>query len=248
MSIKKLLRRSPQHAYTGKYGSLHEARSESNNSQDYGNKRYDKRSINKLSLHEKYTHGRNMIILSTAGHQKNWNIINIGGGVNPIFSHLSHIQKLNTKCFTLEREEICEKLNSKIPEKYSDNLFYTSSIDQIDHTHIDIAYFGSSIQYIEEHQSLLLGIIKKSPKFIIFSESIFTDEDKDYYVLQTNMGTNVFPNRFTSLENLDSFLHKHQYRASLNMAVPGPHDHERINRSTYECRTLIYKREINISS
>jgi len=246
--FKNLFRKESSYIYVEKYDSLEEARSISKNTQDYGNKKYDKRSISKLSFDEKYTNGRNLIIptiISTNEQQKIWRIIDIGGGVNSIFSHLNHRQKSNTQCFVLEREEVSSKLNEKVPEKYRNNLFYTSDINQINISQLDIAYFGSSIQYIENHQALLLEIFSKTPRFIIFSESIFTDEENDYYVLQTNMGSSSFPNRFTSQRKIDHFLNNNGYTIVLNLAIPGPHTHESIDRSTYECRTLIYQRSTN---
>jgi len=250
-SINKLFRKKSSYIYTGKYDSLDDTRIISNNAQGYGNKKYDKRSINKLTFNEKYTHGRNLIIpiiISTNSQQKKWKIIDVGGGVNSIFSHLDRTQKLNTTCFILERKEVSNKLNSKVPEKYRKNLSYISNINQTKIPKLDIAYFGSSIQYIENYQELLLDIISKTPRFIIFSESIFTNEERDYYVLQVNMGSNTFPNRFTSQTKINSFLKNHGYTITLDLAIPGPHTHEWIDRSTYDCRTLIYQIRTSTSS
>jgi len=52
--FKNLFRKESSYIYVEKYDSLEEARSISKNTQDYGNKKYDKRSISKLSFDEKY--------------------------------------------------------------------------------------------------------------------------------------------------------------------------------------------------
>jgi len=242
--IKKLFYIKRTAVYRGKYSSLAKAQTAPHLQQSYGSSSYDKRALRKFTTHEKHTHGRNMIIplMLSISNQKKWTIIDIGGGVNSVFSHLNHRQKQKTTCYTIERPEITEQLNQQVPEAYNHHLLYTSDLQEVNSDSVDIAYFGSSIQYIEDYPSFLEHIFKLSPKIIIFAESIFTDEEEDYYVLQQNMKPNIFPNNFISTEKINTIMSNNGYSCTLELTIPGEHSHETIHHSEYECKTLIYKR------
>ena len=168
-------------------------------------------------------------------------ILDIGGGVNSVFSHLDQIKKQKQQCFVLERPEVTLDLNSKIPKKYSNHLKYIDSIADI--KELDIAYFGSSVQYIEDYKALIQKIATISPEFIIFSESIFTNENEDYFVLQVNMFPDVFPNRFISEKKLVVLMRNLNYQCTYSRAVSGDFSHETIDRTTYDCKTLVFKKQ-----
>jgi len=242
--IKKIFHKNRTAIYRGKYYSLAEARAHTHEKQTYGNASYDKRALKKFTTHEKYTHGRNMIIpiILSIINQQNWKIIDIGGGVNSVFSHLNSPQKQKTTCHKIERPDIIQPLNQQIPEKHKQNLLYISDLKEIHSGSIDIAYFGSSIQYIENYPLFLENIFKLSPQLIIFSESIFTSEKEDYYVLQQNMAPNIFPNNFISKTKMNTIMHNNGYSPTLELTIPGEHTHKEIHRSEYDCKTLIYKK------
>ena len=168
-------------------------------------------------------------------------ILDIGGGVNSVFSHLDQIKKQKQQCFVLERPEVTLDLNSKIPKKYSNHLKYINSIADI--KELDIAYFGSSVQYIEGYEALIQKIATFSPELIIFSESIFTNENEDYFVLQVNMFPDVFPNRFISEKKLVVLMRNLNYQCTYSRAVSGDFSHETIDRTTYDCKTLVFKKQ-----
>jgi len=240
--IAKLLNKRPGYIYQDRFESKEEAIKHSKNLQNYGSKVYDSRAIKKLKFEERHTQGRNMIVpltLSVLGKDK-CTILDVGGGVNAIFSHLSPIQKQQCQCFVLERPEIVKRLNDKIPTEYKHNLHYIDSIDGIES--IDIAYFGSSVQYIDNHETLLEKISKRSAEFVIFSESIFTSNHKDYFVLQVNMFPDVFPNQFLSEQKLTKLMSTAHYQCTYNKAVAGDFSHKTIKRDSYDCKTLVFKR------
>jgi putative methyltransferase (TIGR04325 family) len=242
--LKKLLNRRPKHIYQNRFYSRKEAFSHSKSPRDYGSKAYDSRAIKKLKFKERYTQGRNMIVplVLSILNKDRCVILDIGGGVNAVFSHLNSTQKQQYQCFVLERTEVVSNLNSKIPIKNKNNLQYVDSADDI--KMIDVAYFGSSIQYIENYKTLLKQISKLTPEFIIFSESIFTAEDEDYFVLQVNMFPDVFPNRFISENKLINLMRGLNYQCTYNRAVAGDFSHASIDRNSYDCKTLVFKRTL----
>lgn len=243
--LTKLFGKRSKYTYIDRFDSRKDAVAHSKNSQDYGSKSYDSRAVKKLEFDERYTQGRNTVvplILSTLP-KGGIAILDIGGGVNPVFSHLDQVQKQQCRCFVLERPEIVQSLNKRVPEKYDKYLCYVDSISNI--KSIDIAYFGSSIQYIENYKILLQKISALSPEFIVFSESIFTNESKDYFVLQVNMFPDVFPNRFVSEQKLINLMDSLNYQCTYNRNIPGEFSHDTINRTTYDCKTLLFKTATN---
>jgi len=184
------------------------------------------------------------IVLATIKN-KHRVILDIGGGVNSIFSHLSTTQKKINSCYVLEREEVSSKFNKIVPEKYKGNLKYISSINDIPYNNLDIVYFGSSIQYIKEYKELILNLVKLRPQIIIFSESIFSQLPDDIWVLQQNMGSNIFPNLFVAEEKFIAFMDNLGYSCTLNIESPinkpDGHSHSQIPRDQYKCKTLIFK-------
>jgi putative methyltransferase (TIGR04325 family) len=243
--LTRLLRKRSKYIYKDFFMTREDANLNLKSNSNYGSKSYDSRAIKNLKFSEKYTQGRDMIVplvLSILNKNK-CTILDIGGGVNAVFSHLSELQKSQYQCLVLERAEIIQSLNGKVSEKHGGYIQYIDSIDFV--TTMDIAYFGSSIQYIEDYELLLNKISMLSPQFIIFSESIFTKSTEDYFVLQVNMFPNIFPNRFVSEKKLTDLMDGLNYKCTYNKAVPGDFSHETIKRNSYDCKTLVFKRNID---
>jgi len=241
--LTKLFGKRSKYTYKDRFNSRKDAAAHSKNSQDYGSKSYDARAVKRLQFDECYTQGRSMIVplILSVLDKDQFAILDIGGGVNSVFSHLDQIKKQKQQCFVLERPEVTLDLNSKIPKKYSNHLKYIDSIADI--KELDIAYFGSSVQYIEDYKALIQKIATISPEFIIFSESIFTNENEDYFVLQVNMFPDVFPNRFISEKKLVVLMRNLNYQCTYSRAVSGDFSHETIDRTTYDCKTLVFKKQ-----
>lgn len=240
--LAKFLNKRPKYIYQDYFNTREEAISHSKNSQDYGSKAYDSRALKKLKLDERYTQGRNMIVPLSLSilNKSQCAILDIGGGVNAVFSHLSQMQKQQHQCFVIERTEVIKHLNNKVPEKHQQHLRYIDSVAELQTA--DIAYFGSSIQYIENPEALLNQISSLSPELIIFAESIFTNGNEDYFVLQVNMFPDIFPNRFVSEDKLMNLMSGLNYHCTYNRAVAGDFSHASIKRDTYDCKTLVFKR------
>ena len=245
-SIKQIINKlttKKRSVYRGSFDSYQEAFNNAKSSQTYGDQQYDKRSLLSINFDEPFTQGRNILIpflLSLLYSSKKTTILDFGGGVNSIFSHLSTEQRKHISCFIIEREELVDDLNQLINEKEIQNLYYKKSIDGIGT--IDIAYFGSSIQYVKNYEELLDQISSLKPEFIVFSESIFTKRNFDFYVIQINMKNNEFPNCFISEEKINSIMDNKGYKCIFSKAIDNKgHKHETINQSEYDCKTLIFR-------
>ena len=248
-SLKQLIRKwNPikKYVYYGEFASHEEALIFAKSSQSYGDKSYDNHSISRINFSEKITNGRNAIVplilaLSNLRNKKGAKILDYGGGVNPIFAHLSEREKEKIKCYVIERKELYEKLNNNVPEHLKNNLIYINSLNDL--KKIDLIYFGSSIQYIPNYESLLSDLLKLCPEFIIFSESIFTNDGRDYFVIQSNMKRNSFPNHFISEQAIVKELSNYGYQCIYNKPAGGNHSHKTIDKSTYSSRSIIFRRK-----
>ena len=240
--INKLISKKKS-VYRGFFGSYQEAFNNAKSSQTFGDQQYDKRSLLSINFDESFTQGRNMLIpllLSLLYSSKKTTIIDFGGGVNSIFSHLSIEQRKHISCIIIEREELVDDLNQLITEKKIQNLCCRKSIDGVGT--IDVAYFGSSIQYVKNYEELLEQISSLKAEFIVFAESIFTNRNFDFYVIQTNMKNNEFPNCFISEEKITSIMENKGYKCIFSKAIDNKgHKHETINQSEYDCKTLIFR-------
>jgi putative methyltransferase (TIGR04325 family) len=240
--IKLLFNKKNNSIYSGLYNTWSEAEKNSSKKQGYANKKYDNRSLKKFTVNEKYTSGRNMIvpIISATLKTDNFTILDIGGGVNSVFSHLSSSKAPLGLCYVLERDEVASKFNNLVPSQHTNVLKYISDVKSISHNALDIIYFGSSVQYIANYKTLIQSLIEFNPKYIIFSENIFTEIPNDIWVLQQNMGSDTFPNLFISEKKFIYFMKKNGYTCDLNFCTPGDHSHDQIDRKQYECKTLIF--------
>jgi len=230
--------------YEGKFSTIKEAKDNTKNSQSYGNKKYDVRCGKNFFLHDEYTSGRSMIvpILMTAlNPSKKTCILDIGGAANPVFLHLNPSQRKNTIFHIIDRHEAIRQIKSNNSQTKKEDIYLYSDITDVRTSNCDIAYFGSSIQYMDDYKSTLHILFQMKPSFIIISESIFTKEDEDFFVIQTNMKESLpFPNRFISLAKFKHFIESQGYKLKLNLKIPGPHTHESLDRNSYDCHTLIF--------
>ena len=122
--LKKILGQRPKYVYKDRFKTREEAVLSAQNIRDYGSKSYDSRSVKNLKFDEKYTQGRSMIvplILSTLDEGR-YTILDIGGGVNAVFSHLNEVQKALHQCLVLERAEVTQSLNKKIHQRKEKSL------------------------------------------------------------------------------------------------------------------------------
>lgn len=150
------------------------------------------------------------------------NILDYGGANNPQFPHLSKDMHEKTRHFIVDRNELIYliKANPKF-ESLNKNiqLILPDEFKNMD-AKIDIAFFGSTVQYLEELFNILKLLSSKGCKYIIISDSIFSDFTYDIYVKQINMRPSIFPNKWHSrslfIKNITAIGYKIIFECSNN--------------------------------
>ena len=102
---------------------------------------------------------------------------------------------------------------NKLKLKFKLKNFYP--IKNIKFKNVDFVYFGSCIQYFRNYKSYIKIILKKKPKYILFSgTSFYYDElKKDTFVVKQ---TNILPNNiflyFFNYRNFVKFFNNNGYK------------------------------------
>ena len=102
---------------------------------------------------------------------------------------------------------------NKLKLKFKLKNFYP--ITNIKFKNVDFVYFGSCIQYFKNYKSYIKIILKKKPKYILFSgTSFYYDElKKDTFVVkQTNILANNIFLYFFNYRNFVKFLNNNGYK------------------------------------
>ena len=124
-----------------------------------------------------------------------------GAGNLSLFYYLS--RKFKTIEYFFKDQLIIEEKVKKIIENEKIKNFYLS--DNVITHEIDLLYFGSSLQYIDNYKNVLKSFFKKS-KYILISQTPFFDNElyKETIVIkQLNMHPNI---NYLNLFNFDYFL------------------------------------------
>jgi putative methyltransferase (TIGR04325 family) len=170
-------------------------------------------------------------------------ILEIGGGDNPALLYIEKA-KINKNIFSsvIEKKSFVDKFEGKIPTEYKDRLEYKGSLNDIRNKKYDLVYFGSSIQYIVKHKDLFKDLFKFDPTHIVVSRTFFNrSNDEDYFVLQSNIASNLFPYKVMCLKKFIKFLSDNSYSLIYNVELPTQHKHEYLDSITY--RDLIFKKK-----
>ena len=139
-------------------------------------------------------------------------VIDIGGGPNPIYSYIKKATNITTKCFVLDTQKLVSIIKNKLPSRFKSDVKYISSFNEIKLKSVDIVYFNSSIQYLENYEQMIRKLIKLQPKYILISYTPFNKRNKNYYSIQYGVPGSVHPIIFFSPHKLITFLKKMKYR------------------------------------
>lgn len=176
----------------------------------------DTKYIENYSTNYKHFDAKDIIVpILLLNHQgSRINILDIGGGIFPIFNYLSDEDKKRVTCYVLERPEFVKKMySSSNKSKLDKNLVYIDSFDLIpSNMHFEITYFGSSIQYFPDYENMFVDLMKYRSKFFVISYSVFTTLESNIFVLQKNSYPSIFPNMFISEKKFDQFMVSLQYK------------------------------------
>jgi putative methyltransferase (TIGR04325 family) len=95
-----------------------------------------------------------------------------------------------------------------------DNIKVINDLYSIDNN-IDFAFFGSSIHYVSDYKKKLDIIIKKNPKYFIFSHTPFftsNKNNKDIVVKQVNIHPTINYAYLLEYNNFIKFMEKNNYK------------------------------------
>ena len=213
----------PINTYEGKYDSLEDIKKVLNQKELYLNKRFDLSAANKFyeaidnpNVYARSSQ-RNGLLLELLLQLKYKNIkakiLDYGGANNPQFPNLSLENKKNIH-YIVDREELISLI--KLKKKFlqlNKNIKLINSLEFKElKDFIDIAFFGSTVQYLEEFIQIINIIKDKGCKYIVISDSVFSNFKNDFYVKQINLYPSVFPNKWHSknlfLKNIDLIGYK----------------------------------------
>ena len=141
--IKRILKKKSFN-YTKKFKTYNLAENFLNKRNLYFDKRYTKKFFGPEhvdSVERFYAAS----IISVLSNKKKLNILDIGGGNNPIFSYIKKSTGLSTYCTVLETKKFANIISKKVPQKFRKYIKYKSDITKIKKK-FDIVCFISSIQ------------------------------------------------------------------------------------------------------
>lgn len=164
--------------------------------------KYRKVISNDYSPFTSHSHILDLIKITEKFKNKEINFLDYGAGSLELFAYLSKsIKKI--KYFYKDQDEYIHLIN-KI--KKNNNLKKLEILDTNNiNKNIDFAYFGASLQYINDYRKTLKKIFKKS-KFIIISQTPFYFNEKkqsDIVLKQLNLLDSI---NYLYLINYNSFL------------------------------------------
>ena len=179
-------------------------------------------------------------ILVSAFDKDDINILEVGGGENPIINYIKKSSDKKIYSEVIETKNFCKNISSFFDKNKISDLKYLDNYKKINFDKFDIAYFGSSIQYMPDSDFFLDKIFSSKIKFILILDTFFNLGDKDYYVLHK---ANKHPNKFFSYKNFhQKFLKKNFKCVFENKKTVLNYRHDSINISEYAIYDLIFKR------
>ena len=112
----------------------------------------------------------------------------------------------------LDTKKLVNIINRKIPNKYKSEIRYISSLDKLNLRNIDILYFNSSIQYLEDYEKIIVKLFKLNPKYILISYTPFHNKKKNFYSVQYGVPGSVHPIIFFSMPKFIRLMQKAKYK------------------------------------
>jgi putative methyltransferase (TIGR04325 family) len=153
------------------------------------------------------------LVLATGFEEKKEKItiLDYGGGMGD--SYLECLYSLGKCHLDIEYHildlDLTVKQGKKIFPKEMDIHFHTSFMDCPDN--LDMIYVGSTLQYINNYQSLLNELICCSPKYIFFTDH-FMGNAKTFATTQVNMKNRRMAYWIFNLVEIVSFLENKGYK------------------------------------
>ena len=206
----KFLKKQQSLDYGKIFSSYKKAKNYSNNVGVYFDKRFTKfEGPNEVNIADRFYIAS---VLPSLFKKKKLNILDFGGGPNPIYSYIKKTTNISTKCYVIDTEKLVKIIEKKIPKKYKSDVKYISSIDKLKIKSFDIVYFNSSMQYLENYEYILKKISKFKPCYILISYTPMSLKNKNSYTVQYGVPGSIHPIIFFSSLKLKKLLLKLKYK------------------------------------
>lgn len=176
-------------------------------------------------------------------NKKKIQVLDYGGGANPVFSYVENATRKRIKTYIIETDNFCKIIKKKIPKKYKKYIHYLSSIKRLKVKSFDILCFNSSLQYLENYDSLIRYLIKFKPQFILITRTNFHMGKKNYFTLECGIEGSLHPYIFFSFKNLVKLLKSYRYNLVFsNKYNINRYKHNSIDGKTFFHKDIIFKK------
>lgn len=189
---------------------------------------------------------RNLILpIFASFSKKNIQLLDFGGGTWPAALSVMGMSRINIKTTVVERKNLVDYINKKklISQELKQYITYTHSLKNIKLTKFNAVYFGSSIQYFKNHNSLLNKIFRNKINTIIISDTFFNFTKKDFYSLQILGRDCLYPNKFLSYNGTLELFKKNGYKLIFSStSSKNVYKHSMLKNEEFELKTLIFSK------
>ena len=179
-----------------------------------------------------------MPVFTSCMNKKKINILEFGGGGNPIQEYIKRTTKKIITSTVIETKNFVDNINRiKIPNK----IKYLYSLKNLNLKKFDICYFGSSIQYLPDCYEILKKLFSHKIKSIIITDTFFNKTNSDYFVLADKKDHLLFPNRFFSYKKFINLFKNNNYSLEFkNIKETKFYSHRTISNNEYFLCDLIF--------
>jgi len=239
--IKRIFKEK-SYNYTKKFKTYNLAENFSDKTNLYFDKRYTKKFFGPEHV-ESVERFYAASIIAVLLNKKQLNILDIGGGNNPIFSYIKKSTGLSTYCTVLETKKFANIIGKKVPPKLRKYIKYISDIKKIKKK-IDIVCFISSIQYFKNYEKIILGLKKNKPEYFIITRTFFHKKKENFFSIEHGIPGSMHPYIFFSFEKMNFFFNKIGYKLIFqNDYNSNIFTHDTIDKKTYSHKDLVFKRK-----
>jgi len=208
---------------------------------------FDKRFISKFYGPEKVEATERFYAASiiSALWKKNFlNILDIGGGNNPISSCIEKSTGKITHCEVLETKRFAKIIKKKVPTKFKKNVKYIYDLKQIKKRKLDIVCFISSIQYFKNYEKIILKLKKYKPEYFIITRTFFHKKNDNFYSIEHGIPGSEHPYIFFSFNKMRNFFRKNGYNLIFqNNYNSNIFTHDSIDSKKFSHKDLVFKRK-----
>lgn len=213
---------------------------------EFLNSYFSKKNMKNIIPASNYIYQNRSLILPIINcfYKKKMNILDIGGGNLPIANCIKGTTNLITNSTVLEITELVKYVNKNY---YNDlkkkNINYVYNLKNINLKKYDVAYFGSSIQYLNNYKKLLKKIFLSKIDIIIIADTFFNYTKDDFCCYQFQGRKFLYPNTFFSFKSFVKNFEQNNYKMIFHSnGKKGVYRHKSLLENEYDYKTLIFKK------